>query len=52
MAQKYERKLRKVGRDGIGFTLQARQILPSVFSYEGVACELRTTTNFLTHFCK
>jgi hypothetical protein len=33
-------------------TLQARQILPSDFSYGSVACELRTTTNFLANFCK
>jgi hypothetical protein len=33
-------------------TLQARQILPSDFSYGGVACELRTTTHFRANFCK
>jgi hypothetical protein len=32
-------------------TLQARQILPSDFSYGGVACQLRTTTNFCANFC-
>jgi hypothetical protein len=33
-------------------TLQARQILPSDFSYGRVAYQLRTTTNFRANFCK
>ena len=33
-------------------TLQARQNLPSDFSYGGVACQLRTTTNFHANFRK
>jgi hypothetical protein len=31
-------------------TLQVRQILQPNFSYGGVACQLRTTTNFPTNF--
>jgi hypothetical protein len=45
-AQKIERK---VGRDGLGYPASVGLFY---FSYGGVACDLRTTTNFCANFCK